>query len=54
MYTEGFQKGNWSMVYAMGTLLSICAIGVLLAYYAIIGSIGRSPGPPRRTRGGAR
>jgi putative spermidine/putrescine transport system permease protein len=54
MYTEGFQKGNWSMVYAMGTLLSICAIGVLLAYYAIIGSIGRSPGPPRRARGGAR
>lgn len=42
MFAEGFQKGNWPMVYAMGTLLSIMAIAVLLAYYAIIGSIGRS------------
>lgn len=43
MFTEGFQRGNWPMVYAMGTLLSVMAIAVLLAYYAIIGSLGRSP-----------
>lgn len=42
MFTEGFTKGNWPMVYAMGTLLSIMAVAVLLAYYAIIGSFGRS------------
>jgi putative spermidine/putrescine transport system permease protein len=42
MVAEGFQKGNWPMVYAMGTLLSIMAVAVLLAYYAIIGSLGRS------------
>ena len=41
MFEEGFQKGNWPLVYAMGTLLSIVAIAVLLAYYAIIGSLGR-------------
>ena len=42
MFAEGFQKGNWPMVYAMGTFLSIMAVAVLLAYYAIIGSLGRS------------
>jgi putative spermidine/putrescine transport system permease protein len=42
MFAEGFQKGNWPMVYAMGTLLSVMAVAVLLAYYAIIGSLGRS------------
>lgn len=41
MFAEGFQKGNWPMVYAMGTLLSVMAVAVLLAYYAIIGSLGR-------------
>jgi putative spermidine/putrescine transport system permease protein len=46
MYQEGFQEGNWPMVYAMGTLLSVFAIGVLLAYYAIIGSLGRTPTAP--------
>jgi putative spermidine/putrescine transport system permease protein len=44
MFAEGFQKGNWPMVYAMGTLLSIMAVAVLLAYYAIVGSLGRKPG----------
>lgn len=43
MFDEGFKKGNWPMVYAMGTLLSVMAIAVLLAYYAIIGSLGRKP-----------
>lgn len=42
MYNEGFTKGNWPLVYAMGTLLSAVAIGVLLAYYAIIGSLGKT------------
>lgn len=42
MFAEGFQKGNWPMVYAMGTLLSVMAVAVLLAYYAVIGSLGRS------------
>lgn len=42
MFAEGFQKGNWPMVYAMGTLLSVMAVAVLLAYYTIIGSLGRS------------
>lgn len=41
MFAEGFQKGNWPMVYAMGTLLSVMAVAVLLAYYAIVGSLGR-------------
>jgi putative spermidine/putrescine transport system permease protein len=41
MFEQGFQAGNWPLVYAMGTLLSIVAIVVLLAYYAIIGSLGR-------------
>ena len=42
MFAEGFQKGNWPMVYAMGTMLSLMAVAVLLAYYAIIGSFGRA------------
>lgn len=42
MYNEGFMQGNWPMVYAMGTLLSVMAVAVLLAYYAIIGSLGRA------------
>lgn len=42
MFAEGFQQGNWPMVYAMGTLLSAMAIAVLLAYYAIIGSLSRN------------
>lgn len=41
MFAEGFGKGNWPMVYAMGTLLSVMAVAVLLAYYTIIGSLGR-------------
>lgn len=41
MFAEGFQNGNWPMVYAMGTLISLMAVAVLLAYYAIIGSFGR-------------
>lgn len=48
MYTEGFQHGNWPMVYAMGTLLSAVAIGILLVYYAIVGSTGR-PRPLSRS-----
>ncbi|MGB3815324.1 MAG: ABC transporter permease [Shinella sp.] len=48
MYTEGFQYGNWPMVYAMGTLLSAVAIGILLVYYAIVGSTGR-PRPLSRS-----
>jgi len=44
MFAEGFGKGNWPMVYAMGTLLSVMAIAVLLAYYAIVGSLTRSAG----------
>lgn len=43
MFAEGFQKGNWPMVYAMGTLLSVMAVAVLLAYYAIVGSLSRAP-----------
>lgn len=42
MFVEGFRNGNWPMVYAMGTLLSVMAVAVLLAYYTIIGSFGRS------------
>ncbi len=41
MYEEGFRRGNWNLVYAMGTVLSLMAIAVLLAYYAIIGSLNR-------------
>lgn len=46
MFEEGFQRGNWPLVYAMGTMLSIMAIAVLFAYYALIGSFTR-----RATRG---
>lgn len=46
MFAEGFQRGNWPMVYAMGTLLSVMAIAVLVAYYAIVGSLGRTGGRP--------
>ena len=49
MYTEGFQKGNWPLVYAMGTLLSVMAIAVLLAYYLAIGFVGRN-GKAREAR----
>jgi putative spermidine/putrescine transport system permease protein len=42
MYMQGFQQGNWPMVYAMGTLLSACAIGVLLAYDVLMGRIART------------
>lgn len=48
MYREGFQNGNWPMVYAMGTLLSVVAIGILLVYYAIVGSAGRPQPLSRR------
>lgn len=41
MFEEGFQKGNWNLVYAMGTMLSVMAIAVLFAYYALIGSFTR-------------
>lgn len=41
MYTQGFRDGNWPLVYAMGTLLSICATAVLLAYYAVTSGFGR-------------
>lgn len=41
MYEEGFQNGNWPLVYAMGTLLSGVAVLVLLAYYAVAGSLDR-------------
>lgn len=42
MYEEGFVRGNWNFVYAMGALLSFVAIAVLLAYYAVVGSFVRS------------
>ena len=42
MYEEGFQRGNWNLVYAMGALLSFASIGVLLAYYAVVGGLTRS------------
>lgn len=42
MYDEGFQNGNWPLVYAMGTLLSAVAVLVLLLYYAVLGSLGRT------------
>ena len=48
MFEQGFKNGNWPMVYAMGTLLSVVAIAVLLAYYAIIGSLGRTASTPGR------
>ncbi|WP_374620879.1 ABC transporter permease [Devosia sp.] len=44
MFVQGFREGNWPMVYAMGTLLSVVAIAVLLAYYAVIGSLSGSAG----------
>ncbi|TCL68124.1 ABC transporter permease [Rhizobium sp. BK251] len=52
MYTEGFQNGNWPLVYAMGTLLSIVAIIVLLLYYAVLGSMNKSSSRARSGREG--
>lgn len=42
MYALGFREGNWPLVYAMGTLLSLVAIAVLLAYYTVVGSFSRA------------
>lgn len=33
MYDQGFRRGNWPLVYAMGTMVSVAAIAVLIAYY---------------------
>lgn len=41
MYEQGFRNGNWGLVYAMGTLLSVVAVAVLFTYYALIGSFSR-------------
>lgn len=35
MYDQGFRRGNWPLVYAMGTMLSVAAIAILLAYHAL-------------------
>jgi putative spermidine/putrescine transport system permease protein len=35
MYNQGYERGNWPLVYAMGTMLSVAAILVLLAYYGL-------------------
>ncbi len=48
MWSEGFQKGNWPLVYAMGTLLSVMSIAVLLAYYFLIGFLNRDETEARR------
>jgi putative spermidine/putrescine transport system permease protein len=50
MYSLGFLKGDWPLVYAMGTLLTAVAIVVLLIYYAIIGSLGRGASKIRTER----
>lgn len=42
MYDQGFRRGNWPLVYAMGTMLSVAAIGVLLSYYALTRKTQRS------------
>ncbi|MBU2532003.1 MAG: ABC transporter permease [Alphaproteobacteria bacterium] len=48
MWSEGFQKGNWPLVYAMGTLLSVMSIAVLLAYYFLIGFLNRGEAEAQR------
>ncbi len=35
MYEAGFRQANWPLAYAMGTLLSVAAVGVLLLYYQL-------------------
>lgn len=42
MYDQGFKQGNWPLVYAMGTMLSVAAIGVLLCYYWLTRKAQRS------------
>lgn len=42
MYDQGFRRGNWTLVYAMGTMLSAAAIVVLLAYYWLTRKAQRS------------
>lgn len=44
MYDQGFRRGNWPLVYAMGIIVSACAIVVLLVYYRLTRKIGRQSG----------
>ena len=33
MYVNAFERNNWGLVAAMGTVLSLISVAVLLAYY---------------------
>lgn len=44
MYDQGFRRGNWPLVNAMGIILSFAAIAVLLIYYRLTGKIGKQSG----------
>lgn len=49
MYDQGFRRGNWPLVYAMGTMLSVAAVAILLAYYALTSRARRSLSAGRQT-----
>lgn len=49
MYDQGFRRGNWPLVYAMGTMLSVAAVAILLAYYALTQRAQRSVSGGRDT-----
>lgn len=42
MYIQGYQRGQWPLVYAMGTMLSVAAIIVLFLYYWLTRKAHRS------------
>jgi putative spermidine/putrescine transport system permease protein len=48
MYIQGYERGQWRLVYAMGTILSVAAIAVLLLYYWLTRKAHRSLTEGRR------
>lgn len=48
MYVNAFERNNWGLVSAMGTVLSVISIGVLLGYYWVTRSMRVSFGAETR------
>ncbi len=48
MYVNAFERNNWGLVSAMGTVLSVISIGVLLAYYRVTRGMRASFGAEAR------
>ncbi|MBY4893520.1 ABC transporter permease [Rhodobacteraceae bacterium N5(2021)] len=48
MYVNAFERNNWGLVSAMGTVLSLISISVLLAYYRVTRGMRRVFGGEQR------